>query len=122
MNPRVTMDTDGKRVDLPVITGTEGERGLDVSRLREQTGMITYDPGYVNTGSCTSSITFLDGDRGILRYRGIPIEELANRSNFLETAFLLIYGQLPKEDELRSFVEDDPNFLAFLSPFHNPPV
>ncbi len=105
MNASATMDTDGKRIDLPVITGTEGERGLDVSRLREQTGMITYDPGYVNTGSCTSSITFLDGGRGILRYRGIPIEELANRSNFLETAFLLIYGQLPKEDEFRSFVE-----------------
>jgi len=105
MNARATMDTDGKRVDLPVITGTEGERGIDVSRLREQTGMITYDPGYVNTGSCTSSITFLDGGRGILRYRGIPIEELANRSNFLETAYLLIYGQLPKKEEFRSFVE-----------------
>ena len=94
---------DGKTVSFPTITGTEGERGIDVTRLREKTGFITVDPGYVNTGSTTSSITFLDGDKGILRYRGIPIEQLAEHSTFVETSYLLIYGHLPNRTELDRF-------------------
>ena len=76
----------GKTVDLPVITGTEQEKGIDIARLRNQTGHITLDPGYANTGACTSAITFLDGEKGILRYRGIPIEELAKEASYPETA------------------------------------
>ncbi|RMF81774.1 MAG: citrate synthase [Nitrospirae bacterium] len=94
---------DGKEYRFPVVTGSEGERGIDIGRLRQETGAITLDPGYVNTGSCTSSITFIDGERGILRYRGYPIEELAERSSFLEVAYLLIYGELPRADELAAW-------------------
>ncbi|MCH8132676.1 MAG: citrate synthase [Myxococcales bacterium] len=92
-------------ITLPIIEGTEGERAIDISNLRSETGLITLDPGYANTGSCRSSITFIDGDEGILRYRGIPIEELAENSTFLEVAYLLIYGQLPTPDNLQNFVE-----------------
>lgn len=92
-------------ITLPIIEGTEGERAIDISNLRSETGLITLDPGYANTGSCRSSITFIDGDKGILRYRGIPIEELAENSTFLEVAYLLIYGQLPTPDNLQNFVE-----------------
>lgn len=88
---------------LPVVTGTEGEEVLDVTTLRAQTGLTTFDPGYVNTASCASGITFVDGDKGILRYRGIPIEQLAEHSTFLETAYLLIYGNLPTQSEYRRF-------------------
>jgi citrate synthase len=80
-----------------------GERAVDISKLRSQTGLITMDPGYQNTGSCQSAITFIDGEKGILRYRGIPVEELAEKSSFVETAFLLIYGHLPNKDELSVF-------------------
>ncbi|MBW2696421.1 MAG: citrate synthase [Deltaproteobacteria bacterium] len=90
-------------VELPVVVGSEGERAIDISKLRSQTGYITLDPGFANTGSCKSSITFIDGDKGILRYRGIPIEELAEKSSFLEVAYLLIYGRLPTAEELDSF-------------------
>ena len=79
-----------KRVDLPIYEGTEKELGIDISTLREATGHVTVDPAYMNTGACTSAITFIDGDKGILRYRGIPIEELAEKSSFIETAYLLI--------------------------------
>jgi citrate synthase len=91
-------------VELPIIVGTEGERALDIRRLRAETGYITLDPGYANTGSCRSAITFIDGDQGILRYRGIPIEDLAERSNFLEVAYLLVYGRLPTRPEHHAFV------------------
>jgi citrate synthase len=89
---------------LPIVEGSEGERAIDISKLRSTTGLITLDPGYANTGSCRSAITFIDGDKGILRYRGYSIEELAERSNFLEVAYLLSYGQLPSGNEYESFV------------------
>ncbi len=91
---------DGKTYKFPIIVGTEGEKAIDISTLRNQTGFITLDPGFANTGSCESSITFLDGDKGVLRYRGIPIEQLAEHSSFVETAFLLINGSLPIREEL----------------------
>ncbi|HUU40365.1 MAG TPA: citrate synthase [Desulfatiglandales bacterium] len=94
---------DGKTYELPIVVGTEGEKALDISNLRKKTGLITLDPGYVNTGSCKSSITFLDGEKGILRYRGIPIEQLAEHSTFVETAYLLINGDLPTKEELNRF-------------------
>ena len=93
----------GKEIDLPVIEGTEKERGLDISKLLASTGLVTLDEGYVNTGSTTSSITFLDGDKGILRYRGYPIEQLAEHCDFVEVAYLLIFGELPKADQLEKF-------------------
>ncbi|MCP4005152.1 MAG: citrate synthase [bacterium] len=89
------LEIDGKAHEFPVITGSEGERGIDISDLRSQTGLITLDRGYKNTGSCLSEITFIDGEQGILRYRGYPIEELAEKSDFLEVAYLLINGELP---------------------------
>ena len=94
-----------KQIDLPVVRGTEDELGIDISKLRAQTGMITLDPGFVNTGSCESSITFIDGEQGILRYRGIPIEQLVegHQPSFLETSYLLIYGDLPTADQLDDF-------------------
>jgi len=91
--------------ELPILTGTEGERVVDVTKLRERTGLTAFDSGYVNTASCSSAITFLDGDRGILRYWGIPIEQLAEHSNFLETSYLLIYGHLPSQFEYEAFVQ-----------------
>lgn len=90
-------------VDLPVVEGTEHERGLDISKLRAQTGLVTLDEGYVNTGSTTSSITFLNGEQGILRYRGYPIESIAANCDFVEVCYLLIYGELPTTDELQNF-------------------
>jgi citrate synthase len=97
------MELDGKHIELPVIIGTEGEKAVDISTLRDSAGAITLDGGYANTGSCTSRVTFIDGDKGILRYRGIPIEELAKKSTFVETAYLLIYGKLPAAVELQRF-------------------
>ena len=94
---------DGKVIELPIVEGTEGERALDIRKLRSETGLITLDPGYANTGSCKSTITFIDGDKGVLRYRGIPIEELSEKSNFLEVAYLLIYGHLPNTSEFEYF-------------------
>ena len=94
---------DGQTIDLPVLTGSENEKGIDISDLRKQTGYITLDPGFVNTGSCESSITFLDGEKGILQFRGYPIEELAEKSTFIEVAYLLINGELPKKDQLENF-------------------
>jgi citrate synthase len=94
---------DGQSFDFPVLTGSENEKGIDISSLRKQTGYITLDPGFVNTGSCESSITFLDGEKGVLRYRGYPIEELAEESTFIEVAYLLINGELPKKDQLENF-------------------
>ncbi len=97
------LDIAGKSYELPLIAGTEGENAVDISGLRENSGFITMDDGYVNTGSCASKITFIDGENGILRYRGIPIEELAEKSRFVETAYLLIYGHLPSTAELSAF-------------------
>ena len=94
---------DGQSFDFPVLTGSENEKGIDISSLRKQTGYITLDPGFVNTGSCESSITFLDGEKGVLRYRGYPIEELAEKSSFIEVGYLLINGELPKKDQLENF-------------------
>lgn len=94
---------NGTSLELPVITGTEKEQAVDISELRAKTSFITFDPGYANTGSCQSAVTFIDGDKGILRYRGIPIEELAEKSTFIETAYLLIHGKLPTQSELSEF-------------------
>jgi len=94
---------EGQTYDLPVVTGSQGEMALDISTLRKRTGLITLDPGYANTGSCESSITFMNGEKGILRYRGIPIEQLAEKSTFVETAYLLINGELPTSNELTRF-------------------
>ncbi|HEY4328752.1 MAG TPA: citrate synthase [Phycisphaerae bacterium] len=105
MSSSVQIIVDGKTLTYPVVTGTEGERGIDVAKLRADTGMITLDPGYGNTGSCQSAITYIDGDQGILRYRGIPIEEFAATPNFTEVAWLLIFGKLPNATELVQFRE-----------------
>ena len=94
---------NGSEYPLDIIEGSEGERAIDISNLRKDTGLITLDVGYQNTGSCLSSITYIDGDRAVLRYRGIPIEELAEKAAFTETAYLLIYGHLPTEEERRLF-------------------
>lgn len=94
---------DNTEIELPIYVGTEGERSIDISKLRDQTGYITSDSGYGNTGSCSSSITFIDGEKGILQYRGYPIEELALNSNFVEVSYLLIYGHLPNKKELENF-------------------
>ena len=92
-----------KELDLPMLEGSEQERALDISALRSQTGFITLDEGYVNTGATTSAITYLDGEKGILRYRGYPIEELAARCDFVETSYLLIHGELPTPEQLHEF-------------------
>ncbi|MDD5033726.1 MAG: citrate/2-methylcitrate synthase, partial [Methylococcaceae bacterium] len=105
MSKTATLQLEDKSFEIPVIEGTEGEKALDIVRLREQTGYITHDPGYANTGSCLSSITYIDGDKGILRYRGIDIGELCEKSTFMEVAYLLIYGKLPTEDEHGRFKE-----------------
>jgi citrate synthase len=96
---------DGKTLELPVVVGTEDERAIDIGKLRAQTGLVTLDPAFMNTASTKSAITFLDGEKGILRYRGIPIDELAEKSTFVEVSFLLIYGHLPNKQELAKFSE-----------------
>ena len=106
MGNKAELHYDGEVYELPVITGTENENALDISKLRGESGLITLDRGFKNTGSCKSSITFLNGEEGILRYRGYSIEELAEKSTFLEVAFLLIYGELPAKDELDFFVNE----------------
>ena len=99
----IKIKINSKEIDLPVIKGSENEHGINITKLRNETGYITLDPGYANTGACTSSITFIDGEKGILRYRGYPIEELAGQVSFTETAFLLLYGELPTKDQKQSF-------------------
>jgi len=103
MTDFVTLTYNGQAIELPVVSGSEGEKAIDISRLRSKTGFITLDPGYANTGSCLSAITYMDGEKGILRYRGIPVEQLAEHSTFKETAYLLINGKLPNRDELTHF-------------------
>ena len=103
MSEVAKIELDGKQYEFPVITGTENEKAIDISKLRDTTGYVTLDTGYKNTGATKSSITFLDGEEGILRYRGYPIEELAEKATFLEVAYLLIYGELPTQAQLDSF-------------------
>ena len=93
---------NGNEYEFPLVVGTEAEVGIDISKLRAQTGAITLDPGYGNTGSCLATITFIDGEKGILRYRGYPIEELAGKARFSEICYLLIYGTLPTVKQLGS--------------------
>jgi citrate synthase len=93
----------GKTYELPIIEGSFGEKAIDIGNLRKETGLITFDPGYMSTGSCKSAITFLDGEKGILLYRGIPIDQLAEKSTFIETSYLLIYGSLPTSQQLAEF-------------------
>src|SRR5690349_15203764 len=94
---------DGKTATLPIVVGTENEHAIDIKALRADTGYITLDTGYMNTGSTTSAITYIDGEAGILRYRGIPIDELAEKSDFVEVAYLLINGELPTKDQREAF-------------------
>lgn len=113
-NEKIELKYRGRVYELPIMEGTEGEAAVDISRLRAETGLVTIDPGYANTGSCTSAITYMDGEKGILRYRGIPVEQLAAHATFKETAFLLIYGHLPTQEELSRFS----NLLTEYSPVH----
>ena len=109
MNKKVEISFQDEKIELPVIIGSENEQAVDISKLRSQTGLITLDRGFKNTGSTSSSITFLDGERGILRYRGYSIEELAQHSSFLEVSYLLINGQLPNVNELHNFKSEITN-------------
>jgi len=103
MTKRALLTVDGTTFELPLVEGTEGEQAIDISQLRSQTGLVTLDPGLANTGSCQSAITYMDGEKGILRYRGIPVEQLARKSTFVETSYLLINGELPTREELTRF-------------------
>ena len=98
-----TLKIADQDISLPIIVGSEGEKAIDTRKLRADTGYICYDQGYGNTGSCESAITYLDGDNGILRHRGYPIDQLAAHSNFVETAYLIVYGQLPKPQQRKEF-------------------
>ncbi|MBH07870.1 MAG: citrate (Si)-synthase [Flavobacteriales bacterium] len=109
MNKKVEISFQNEKIELPVVTGSENEQAVDISKLRSQTGLITLDRGFKNTGSTSSSITFLDGERGILRYRGYSIEDLAQHSSFLEVSYLLINGQLPNINELNNFKSEITN-------------
>ena len=100
---KITLKLDDKNVSLPIITGSENEKAIDIRKLRQDTGYITYDDGYGNTGSCLSNITFIDGEAGILRYRGYPIEQLAEKSSFVEVIYLIIYGELPTVEQRARF-------------------
>lgn len=106
MSNSATIEFEGKKYEFPVIKGTENELAIDIKALRGTTGIVTIDPGYKNTGSCESAITFLDGEKGILRYRGYSIEDLAEKADFLEVAYLLIFGELPNKEELEKFDQD----------------
>lgn len=106
MSGKAQLQLDGKTYELPVIEGSEGEKAIDISKLRDQTGYVTLDVGYKNTGATKSNITFLDGELGILKYRGYPIEQLAEKSTFIEVAYLLIYGELPSAEQLKKFQND----------------
>ncbi|HEU5333459.1 MAG TPA: citrate synthase [Actinocrinis sp.] len=103
--PSVTLRQDGADLELPVTAGTEGAPGIEIKQLLGKTGLVTLDPGFVNTASCSSAITYIDGDAGILRYRGYPIEELAEKASFVEVSYLLIYGELPTRRQYEDFAE-----------------
>ena len=106
MANKATIEYNGKKFEFPVIEGTENELAIDIKTMRADSGMITIDPGFKNTGSCESAITFLDGEKGVLRYRGYSIEELAEKAEFLEVAYLLIFGALPNKGQLDKFHQD----------------
>jgi citrate synthase len=106
MSKKITLSHDGQLHEFDMHVGSEGETGFDITQLRSKTGLVALDPGYGNTGSCKSAITFIDGEKGILRYRGIPIEQFARSPNFIEVAWLLIFGTLPTEQEYAEFVVD----------------
>jgi len=106
MSKTAKLEIDGKTFEFPIITGSENESAVDISKLRDLSGFITLDPGYKNSGSCKSDITFLDGELGILRYRGYSIEDLAEKANFLEVSYLLIFGELPTNNQLEQFEND----------------
>ncbi|CAL67761.1 citrate synthase [Christiangramia forsetii] len=106
MSKTATLEFDGKKYEFPVTKGTEDEIGVDIKQLRGEAGIITLDPGFKNTGSCESAITFLDGEKGILRYRGYAIEDLAEKADFLEVVYLLIFGELPNKQQLEKFTTD----------------
>ena len=131
MSDTARLQLDDQTVELPIVVGSEGERAIDISSLRAQTGHITLDQGYGNTGSCQSAITFIDGEEGILRYRGYPIEELAAKSSFIEVSWLLIWGELPTQDQLSSFsnlltkhqeLHEDIRHHFSLFPHNSPPM
>ncbi len=103
MGETAKLKLDGKEIELPIVVGSENEKAIDISKLRAQTGYVTLDGGYKNTGACTSSITYLDGEKGILRYRGYAIEDLASKAEFLEVAYLIINGKLPNAEEYSKF-------------------
>jgi len=103
MSEKAVLTFGEKKIELPTLVSTDGEVAIDISKLRDQLGMITYDPGLGNTAACQSSVTYIDGDKGILRYRGIPIEQFTDKPNFVEVAWLLIFGRLPKREELQIF-------------------
>ena len=105
MGEVATLKVGEEIIELPIIVGSEGERALDISKLRGQSGLVTLDPGYKNTGSTTSGLTFLDGEQGILRYRGYPIEQLAEKASFIEVCYLLIHGELPTAEQLADWDE-----------------
>ena len=98
-----TLNIDGQTIELPIITGSEGDRAIDIANLRARTGCVTLDPSFMNTAACYSKITYIDGEKGILRYRGIPIEELVTKARFVEVAYLLVHGELPTEEQRRNF-------------------
>ena len=110
MSKTAILELDGKKYEFPVIVGTENEVAIDIDKLRSASGAITIDPGYKNSGSCTSEITFLDGEEGILRYRGYSIEDLADKADFLEVSYLLIFGELPTAAQLEKFENDIRNY------------
>ena len=103
MSKVAILELEGNKYEFPVIVGTENEVAIDINKLRDLSGAITIDPGYKNSGSCKSEITFLDGEEGILRYRGYSIEDLADKASFLEVSYLLIFGELPSKEELTKF-------------------
>ncbi len=103
MAEKAILTVGDRKYELPLLTGTEGERALDITKLRDQTGLVAYDPSLGNTAVCRSAITFTDGENGILHYRGIPIEQFVTKPNFVEVAWLLIFGRLPRADELKRF-------------------
>jgi citrate synthase len=130
VSEKATITLGQTKLELPIVVGSEGERAIDISQIRTQTGLVTLDPAFMNTASTQSAITFIDGDKGILRYRGIPIEQLAERSSFVETAYLLIYGQLPNEQQYKAWSqkltrhsllhEDMKHFFEGFSPTAHP--
>jgi len=106
MADKAFLELEGKRYAFPLVKGSEGEVGIDIKTLRAQTGAVTLDPGYKNTGACQSSITFLNGEKGELRYRGYSIDELAEKASFLEVAYLLIFGEFPTATQIQQFESD----------------